>query len=341
MLVGGVAALVADRFARGVTPVATLVVLAAVALALDAVDGQVARRTGTVSALGARFDMEVDAFLVLVLSIHVAVVVTPWALVIGGMRYAFVAASWVLPWLRGALPTRFSAKVVAAAAGDRARGRRGRGAAARRSRRCWSLALLAAVTWSFGQSVAWLWRARRGPAAPPGSRPSGSRCGRVRPSGRTERPGATTGHGATRPLRRPRSGPRPAGRRGRRSPCWPRWSSTSPSSSPREFDQLTPGRVRAHPGGGARRRRRSCSCCRGALRRVAAALGGAVLGVLTILKVLDMGFLSVLERPFDPVLDWALFGNAREFVDGLLRPGRGGRRRGRRRGRWRSPWSSS
>ena len=39
------------------------------ALALDGVDGQVARRTGTASELGARFDMEVDAFLILVLSV--------------------------------------------------------------------------------------------------------------------------------------------------------------------------------------------------------------------------------------------------------------------------------
>ena len=165
VLVGGVAALVADRFDSGVTPVATLVVIAAVALALDGVDGQVARRTGTVSALGARFDMEVDAFLVLVLSMHVAVVVTPWALVIGGMRYAFVAASWVLPWLRGALPTRFSAKVVAAAAGIVLVV-----AAAEVLPTVLAIALvvalLAAVTWSFGQSVAWLWRARRVPAAP-------------------------------------------------------------------------------------------------------------------------------------------------------------------------------
>ena len=38
-----------------------LVALAAVALVLDAVDGRVARRTGTVSPFGARFDMEVDA----------------------------------------------------------------------------------------------------------------------------------------------------------------------------------------------------------------------------------------------------------------------------------------
>jgi phosphatidylglycerophosphate synthase len=163
VLVGGVAGLVADRFASGVTPVATLVVLAAVALALDGVDGQVARRTGTVSALGARFDMEVDAFLVLVLSIHVAVVVTPWALVVGGMRYAFVAASWALPWLRGALPARVSAKVVAAAAGivlvvATAGVLPGALAAGL------VLALTVAVSWSFGQSVAWLWRARRVPA---------------------------------------------------------------------------------------------------------------------------------------------------------------------------------
>src|SRR3954452_4314907 len=59
-LVGGGAALVADACA-GQPHLGPLVGLAAVALALDAVDGQVARRTRTASALGARFDMEVDA----------------------------------------------------------------------------------------------------------------------------------------------------------------------------------------------------------------------------------------------------------------------------------------
>ena len=169
VLVGGVAGLVADRFADGVTPVATLVVLASVALALDGVDGQVARRTGTVSALGARFDMEVDAFLVLVLSIHVAVVLTPWALVVGGMRYAFVAASWVLPWLCGPLPTRFSAKVVAAAAGIvlvvAAAGVLPAAVATGLV-----IGLMVMVTRSFGQSVAWLWRARRVAAQIPAQR---------------------------------------------------------------------------------------------------------------------------------------------------------------------------
>ncbi|MFD8079956.1 CDP-alcohol phosphatidyltransferase family protein [Streptomyces sp. NPDC059718] len=38
--------------------------LATLALLVDAVDGRVARRTGTTSPLGARFDMETDAFLI-------------------------------------------------------------------------------------------------------------------------------------------------------------------------------------------------------------------------------------------------------------------------------------
>src|SRR5947207_6605508 len=67
----GVAALTADSFERNV-PVAMLVALAAGALVLDFVDGWVARRTASESALGARLDGEVDAFLILVLSVYVA-----------------------------------------------------------------------------------------------------------------------------------------------------------------------------------------------------------------------------------------------------------------------------
>ena len=55
-------------------------------------------------------------------------------------------------------------------------------------------------------------------------------------------------------------------------------------------------------------------------RRVVAAVGGAVLGLLVIVKLLDMGFLSVLARPFDPVLDWVLLDNAREFLTGSIGP---------------------
>ena len=49
-------------------------------------------------------------------------------------------------------------------------------------------------------------------------------------------------------------------------------------------------------------------------RPVVAVIAGLVLGVLTILKIVDMGFYEVLVRPFDPVLDWPLLGAAVEFV---------------------------
>jgi phosphatidylglycerophosphate synthase len=158
-LVGGVTALVADRLGGDGYPVATLVLLSSVALALDGVDGWVARRTRTVSALGARFDMEVDAFLVLVLAVHVAVLVTPWALLIGAMRYGYVAASWVLPWLSGALPTRYSAKVVAAAQGI-VLIVASANLLAQQFAAVMVVAALAALLWSFTKSVTWLWRAR-------------------------------------------------------------------------------------------------------------------------------------------------------------------------------------
>jgi phosphatidylglycerophosphate synthase len=112
----GVAALVADSFAND-TPVALLVALAAVALALDLLDGWLARRTGTTSKLGARFDGEIDAFLILALSVYVAGQAGAWVLLIGAARYLFLAAGWFLPWMRAALPDRRWRKVVAAMQG--------------------------------------------------------------------------------------------------------------------------------------------------------------------------------------------------------------------------------
>jgi phosphatidylglycerophosphate synthase len=110
------AALVAVSF---VSPVAVpvLVTLVVVALLLDGVDGWVARRTSSSSELGARFDMEVDAFLLLVLSVYVSRELGGWVLAIGLMRYAFVAASWVLPWMNRRLPFRYWRKVVTAVQG--------------------------------------------------------------------------------------------------------------------------------------------------------------------------------------------------------------------------------
>jgi phosphatidylglycerophosphate synthase len=116
VLVGAVAALAVESLTRPV-PLPLVAALAGVALALDAVDGPVARRSGTVTSLGARFDMEVDAFLILVLSALLVLPVGPWVLLAGGMRYAFVVAGWALPWLRAPLPPRCSRKVVAAVQG--------------------------------------------------------------------------------------------------------------------------------------------------------------------------------------------------------------------------------
>ena len=111
----GVAALVGDSFHQPASGT-LLVSLTAVALVLDAVDGWVARRT-TAGALGAQFDGEVDAFLILALSVYVAPMAGPWVLAIGAARYAFLAAGWALPWMREPLPPRFWRKTVAAIQG--------------------------------------------------------------------------------------------------------------------------------------------------------------------------------------------------------------------------------
>src|SRR5215472_694529 len=116
LLIAGVASLVADSFGRPV-PVTELVTLSTVALVLDAVDGQVARRTGTATALGARTDGEVDAFLILLLGVAVSQDYGGWVLVIGAARYALLLAGWVIPWLAAPLPPRYWRRVVAAVQG--------------------------------------------------------------------------------------------------------------------------------------------------------------------------------------------------------------------------------
>ncbi len=73
--------------------------LAAPALALDGVDGAVARRTGTASAAGARLDMEMDAALLMVLSLAATAALGWWVPAIGAMRYAFMVAARSRPQL--------------------------------------------------------------------------------------------------------------------------------------------------------------------------------------------------------------------------------------------------
>ncbi len=154
----GVAALAADSLVHG-TPVALLVTLAAVALVLDAVDGWVARRTGTATALGARFDGEVDALLILALSVYVAPACGAWVLAIGAARYLFLAGEWLLPWMRAPLPPRRWRKVVAATQGVvlTVAAAEVLPLALTQALLGVALALLAA---SMGQCTWWLWRRR-------------------------------------------------------------------------------------------------------------------------------------------------------------------------------------
>src|SRR5947207_10054523 len=161
LLIAGVAGLVADSFGRPVS-ITALVTLSTVALVLDAVDGQVARRTGTATPLGARIDGEVDAFLILLLSIVVSQDYGGCGLAIGAARYALLLAGWLIPWLAAPLPPRYWGKVVAAVQGivltvaasgllDRLAGMIAVAAA---------LLLLAE---SFGRNVIWLYRTGAGP----------------------------------------------------------------------------------------------------------------------------------------------------------------------------------
>lgn len=92
----------------------TLVLLVLLALALDGVDGHLARRFGQESELGARFDMEVDALLILCLSAAALLLdkAGGWVLLIGLMRYGFVLAQYPLPRLAGSLPPSLRRKLV-------------------------------------------------------------------------------------------------------------------------------------------------------------------------------------------------------------------------------------
>jgi len=102
----GLAALVGESFAQPDAVAWVVVVTATVTAVLDAADGPLARRSGLASDFGARFDMETDAWLTLVLC---ALVVQfdkagAWVLASGLMRHAFVAAARRWPWLAAPLP---------------------------------------------------------------------------------------------------------------------------------------------------------------------------------------------------------------------------------------------
>jgi phosphatidylglycerophosphate synthase len=280
----GVAALTADSFDRP-TPVSTLVTLAAVALSLDAVDGWVARRTGTVSALGARFDGEIDAFLIAVLSVYVAPSAGAWVLAIGEARYAFLAAGWPLPWMREPLPPRYWRKVVAAtqgivltvAAADVLP------LALTRTALAVALALLAE---SFGRDVWWLWRHRHAthrPVAPDPERHAG--LGVAAAAGRRR---VRTGSAAVLTF----------------LAALLVWVALV---APNQPSQLTLSAFARLPFEGVVVIGLALVLPRTG-RRLLGAVVGLLLGLLVIVKILDIGFITSFDRPFNPVDDWSYAG---------------------------------
>ena len=310
VLVGGVTAIVADGFAGGggvPVPVPVLVGLAGLALILDGVDGRVARRTASASALGARFDMELDAFLILVLSVYAAPGVGVWVLAIGLMRYVYVGAGWLAPWLRGALPPRYSAKVVAVVQGVvlllAVSGLIGQPTGA-----ALVAIALGLLLWSFGHDVVWLWRRRPGRAV-----------GGALP----EHPTPATATGATR-VGATRVGATRVGA-----------STGSVLITAAAIvlvlaalvvpDRLLDSRDLALARGSLVQIPVEAVIGAGLLvllpRRVAlplATIVGALLGVLTVLALLDVGFLAILARPFDPIADWGLADSVVHLLTGSL-----------------------
>ena len=295
----GVAALTADSFLEqsAVTP---LVALTVVALVLDAVDGWVARRTRTASQFGARFDGEVDAFLILVLSVYVARSVGEWVLVIGAARYAFAVAGWGLPWLRGQLPFRYWRKVVAATQGIVLAI-----AAAGVLPRPLTYAALAAaavlLAESFGRDVGWLWRRRYVEAAVPAV-PAGLVADP--PDDLQEQGQDATG--VDEPV---------GGWRSRRAVAVTVTNVLAlllvwfALVAPNQTFRLTPSAflripIEALVVAGLALLLPSWA------RRTMAAVVGVLLGLLTIVKILDMGFLAALDRPFNLVTDRGYFGSA-------------------------------
>ena len=103
---GSVAVLV-GLLAADPVPLEAAAAIAFLALVADGIDGKIARQTRLTSPFGARFDMEVDALLMLVLAILAVVSgkAGPWALALGMLRYAWVAAGQVWPGFLTPLPS--------------------------------------------------------------------------------------------------------------------------------------------------------------------------------------------------------------------------------------------
>ena len=276
-----VAGLVVDSF-RGPVPVEPLVALAAVALGLDWVDGRVARRTHTVSALGARFDLEVDAFLILVLSVYAVRPVGPWVLAIGLARYALLLAERLLSWLRRPTPPRRWSKVVAAVQGVALTVVAADVLPILAATVLLALALLLLAE-SFGHQVGWLWRTR-GDAGP-------------------SRPGQ--GAGAVGSFHVPPVLARVASVVVSAGALLLLWAALT---LPDHLADVGPTAFLRLPV-------EALLLAAAALllparpKAVLAWLAGGLLGVVLALRLLDLAFREALDRPFDVVRDWGYAGS--------------------------------
>jgi phosphatidylglycerophosphate synthase len=161
-----VAALVASALEPTVPLGVTLFAAACVAAALDAVDGPIARATGRASPFGARFDMEVDALLILALSVLAwrGDRAGAWVLASGALRYLFVAAARAWPWLDAPLPHSERRRAVCALQVAALLACIAPGFASPWSDTIAAVGLAALVA-SFVVDVAWLARRRHAPAA--------------------------------------------------------------------------------------------------------------------------------------------------------------------------------
>ncbi|MEQ9488190.1 MAG: CDP-alcohol phosphatidyltransferase family protein [Alphaproteobacteria bacterium] len=83
-----------------------VVTISTTALILDGIDGWLARKLGCASDFGARFDQEIDALLILILAVLVVQTgkAGTWILLVGLLRYLFVAGAVAIPKLAEPLP---------------------------------------------------------------------------------------------------------------------------------------------------------------------------------------------------------------------------------------------
>jgi phosphatidylglycerophosphate synthase len=117
LLLGAAGAAVFAGLALGAAARWTALAAALALLALDGVDGFLARRLGQATAFGARFDMEADALLGLGLSFFVWALgqAGAWVLLSGLMRYIFIIVGWVWPALAAPLPPRRRRRAICVA----------------------------------------------------------------------------------------------------------------------------------------------------------------------------------------------------------------------------------